>query len=70
MSLSMRLQRGRLHESPLTYVAGVRTFARVYTLVSYYVTLVMKSLAASSAHVRPFVRVSSAVRLQIEFLEK
>lgn len=70
MLLSVRFQRVRLRERLLTNVAHERSLARVRALVTYDVTLMMKTATANATHVRAFVRVRPAVSFQVELFEE
>lgn len=66
----MRLERAELRKGLLTDVANVRSLARMDTLVTDDVALMMEPLTADATHVRTFVGVRSAVNLQVEPLEE
>lgn len=66
----MRFQRAGLRKSPLTNIANIRPLARVRTLVTNNVTLVMKSLATNTTYIWTFIRVRSTVSLQVKSLKE
>lgn len=70
MLLLVRLQRTRLSKGFLTDVANVGPFARMSTLVTDDVALMMKPFVTNTTYVRALVSMRSAVNFQVEALEE